>query len=143
MSTTPLQLIDDSHLLTEAAHMASTLQIKGGAIDHQMAKSLSGGNQQKVVIAKWLLSQPTIFIMDEPTRGVDVGAKFEIYTIINDIAAQNGSILFISSELEELMGMCDRILVMSQGEIVGEFAQAEFDKEQILRAAFREWSGAA
>lgn len=142
MAATPLQLINDSHLLTESNQMASTLQIKAGAIDHQMAKSLSGGNQQKVVIAKWLLSQPTIFIMDEPTRGVDVGAKFEIYTIINDIAAQNGSILFISSELEELMGMCDRILVMSQGEIMGEFAQGEFDKEQILRAAFREWNEA-
>ena len=141
MATTALQLINDSHLLTQANQMASTLQIKGGSIDRLMAKSLSGGNQQKVVIAKWLLSQPTIFIMDEPTRGVDVGAKFEIYTIINSIAAQNGSILFISSELEELMGMCDRILVMSQGEIVGEFVQGAFDKEQILRAAFREWNG--
>jgi ribose transport system ATP-binding protein len=143
MATTPLQLINDSHLLTEATQMASTLQIKAGAIDHQMAKSLSGGNQQKVVLAKWLLSKPTIYLMDEPTRGVDVGAKFEIYTIINNIAAQNGSILFISSEVEELMGMCDRILVMSQGEIVGEFVQGAFDKEQILRAAFREWNGAA
>jgi ribose transport system ATP-binding protein len=142
MATTPLQLINDSDLLTEANQMASTLQIKAGAIDHQMAKSLSGGNQQKVVLAKWLLSKPTIYLMDEPTRGVDVGAKFEIYTIINDIAARNGSILFISSELEELMGMCDRILVMSQGEIVGEFVQGVFDKEQILRAAFREWNGA-
>jgi ribose transport system ATP-binding protein len=136
---TPLQLLDDARLLSAASQMATTLQIKGGAIDQLMAKSLSGGNQQKIVIAKWLLSQPTVFIMDEPTRGVDVGAKFEIYTIMNTIAAQQGSILFISSELEELVAMCDRVLVMSQGEIVGEFARDVFDKEQILRTAFREW----
>ncbi len=72
------------------------------------------------------------------TRGIDVGAKYEIYTIINELAAQGSSILFISSELEELMGLCDRILVMSQGEIVGKFGRSAFNKEQILRAAFRE-----
>jgi ribose transport system ATP-binding protein len=143
LANTPLQLIDDAHLLAEAQQMAAALQIKSGAIDRLTAKSLSGGNQQKVVIAKWLLSRPLIFIMDEPTRGVDVGAKFEIYTIINTIAAQRSSILFISSELEELVAMCDRILVMSQGEIVGEFARVAFDKEQILRSAFREQDGAA
>jgi ribose transport system ATP-binding protein len=76
--------------------------------------------------------------MDEPTRGIDVGAKYEIYTIINDLASQGSGILFISSELEELMGMCDRIAVMSRGEIVGKFERASFDKEQILRVAFRE-----
>jgi ribose transport system ATP-binding protein len=140
LAITPLQLLDDARLFAAAHQMATTLQIKGGAIDRHMAKSLSGGNQQKVVIAKWLLSQPTLFIMDEPTRGVDVGAKFEIYTIMNAIADRQGSILFISSELEELVAMCDRILVMSQGEIVGEFARDAFDKEQILRTAFREWA---
>jgi ribose transport system ATP-binding protein len=138
LATTPLQLIDDEHLLAETQQIAIDLQLKSGAIDRLTAKSLSGGNQQKVVIAKWLLSSPAIFIMDEPTRGVDVGAKFEIYSIMNDIAVQHGSVLFISSELEELVAMCDRILVMSQGEIVGEFAREAFDKEQILRAAFRE-----
>ena len=107
----------------------------------QPAKSLSGGNQQKVVVAKWLMSRPAIFIMDEPTRGVDVGAKYEIYTIINDLAAQGSGVLFISSELEELMGMCDRILVMSRGEIHGEFTREEFDEEQILRAAFERRTG--
>lgn len=135
---TPLQLVNDERLLAAASQMALALQIKSGAIDRFMAKSLSGGNQQKVVIAKWLMSGPSVFIMDEPTRGIDVGAKFEIYTLMNEIAAQKGSILFISSELEELMAMCDRILVMSQGEIVGEFGRARFDKEQILRSAFRE-----
>jgi ribose transport system ATP-binding protein len=135
---TPLQVIDESRLLAAANRMASTLQIKGGAIDRLMAKSLSGGNQQKVVIAKWLMSRPSIFIMDEPTRGIDVGAKFEIYSIINKLAAEKASVLFISSELEELMGMSDRILVMSRGEIVAEFGRDMFDKDRILRAAFRE-----
>jgi ribose transport system ATP-binding protein len=137
-AATPLQVVDESRLLATANQMVVALQIKAGEIDQHMAKSLSGGNQQKVVIAKWLMSNPSIFILDEPTRGVDVGAKHEIYTIMNDLAAQGGSILFISSELEELMAMCDRILVMSQGEIVGEYERAAFDKEQILRSAFRE-----
>jgi ribose transport system ATP-binding protein len=79
-----------------------------------------------------------VLIIDEPTRGVDVGAKYEIYSIINDLAAQGTGVLFISSELEELLGVCDRILVMSNGEIQATFARAEFDKERILRAAFRE-----
>jgi ribose transport system ATP-binding protein len=99
---------------------------------------LSGGNQQKVVIAKWLLSEPTVFIMDEPTRGIDVGAKYEIYSIIDQLAAHGSGVLFISSELEELIGMCDRILVMSRGEILGEFSRDQFDAEAILQTAFRE-----
>ena len=81
--------------------------------------------------------------MDEPTRGIDVAAKFEIYSIIDRLAADGGGILFISSELEELMAMCDRLLVMSRGEIVGAFERGEFDRERILRAAFREQGAAA
>jgi ribose transport system ATP-binding protein len=137
-ATTPLQLIADERLLVTANRMTTALRVRSGAIDRTTVKSLSGGNQQKVVIARWLMSNPSIFIMDEPTRGVDVGAKYEIYSIINDLAAQGEGILFISSELEELMGMCDRILVMSQGEFIAEFDRSEFDKERILRAAFRE-----
>jgi ABC-type sugar transport system ATPase subunit len=136
-----VQIVNQPRLLESANRVASILQIKSGDIERQAAKSLSGGNQQKVVIAKWLLSRPDIFIMDEPTRGIDVGAKYEIYTIINDLAAQGSSVLFISSELDELMGMCDRILVMNQGEICGEFTRDAFDQEQILRAAFREGNG--
>jgi ABC-type sugar transport system ATPase subunit len=135
---TPLRIINKSDLHKKTQQFVSSLQIKAGNIRQQPAKSLSGGNQQKVVIAKWLMSAPSIFIMDEPTRGIDVGAKYEIYTIINDLASQGSGILFISSELEELMGMCDRIAVMSRGEIVGKFERASFDKEQILRVAFRE-----
>jgi ribose transport system ATP-binding protein len=84
------------------------------------------------------MSEPSIFIMDEPTRGIDVAAKYVIYSIIDGLAADGGGVLFISSEIEELLAMCDRILVMSKGEIVGSFARDGFDKEQILRAAFRE-----
>lgn len=132
------QFVKHDTLLTAAHEIARTLQIKSGSIERHPAKSLSGGNQQKVVIAKWLMTRPAIFIMDEPTRGIDVGAKYEIYTLINELAAQGTGVLFISSELEELMGMCDRILVMSRGEIRGEFKREEFDEERILRAAFRE-----
>jgi ribose transport system ATP-binding protein len=138
MTSTPLQILDDAAIAEAALSAATALQLKSGDINVQAAKSLSGGNQQKVVIAKWLLSNPQVFIMDEPTRGVDVGAKYEIYTIIDQLAATGSGVCFISSEIEELMGMCDRILVMSQGEIVGEFARDEFDEEHILRAAFRE-----
>lgn len=135
---TPIQMIDRGELLGNAQQMAGTLQLKSGNIAQQSAKSLSGGNQQKVVIAKWLLSRPSIFIMDEPTRGIDVGAKYEIYSIINQLAANGSGVLIISSELEELVGVCDRILVMSRGEIYGEFNREQFEDERILRAAFRE-----
>jgi ribose transport system ATP-binding protein len=107
------------------------------------AKNLSGGNQQKVVLAKWLLCNPSVFIVDEPTRGIDVGAKFEIYSIIDRLATDKGGVFFISSELEELLAICDRILVMSKGEIVGRFARAGFDRERILAAAFGEARDAA
>ena len=86
-----------------------------------LVKNLSGGNQQKVVIGKWLLRGPRLFILDEPTRGIDVGAKYEVYKIINRLAADGAGVLMISSEIEELIGMCDRILVMGHGEIRGEF----------------------
>ncbi len=137
-SHTPAQVIDQKGLLESAQHMGGVLQLKSGAINEQPAKSLSGGNQQKVVIAKWLMSEPSVFIMDEPTRGVDVGAKYEIYSIIDQLAASGQGVLFISSELEELMAMCDRIVVMSRGEIVGEFARESFAETAILHAAFRE-----
>ena len=135
---TLLDVVNQGAMLDSARHMASVLQLKSGDIADQPAKALSGGNQQKVVIAKWLLSRPSIFIMDEPTRGIDVGAKFEIYSIIDRLAAEGSSVLIISSELEELIGMCDRILVMSRGELYGEFIRDQFQEERVLRAAFRE-----
>jgi ABC-type sugar transport system ATPase subunit len=122
----------------EIGGVVDSLKIKAGDVSRQAVKTLSGGNQQKAVIGKWLLSKPHVLIVDEPTRGVDVGAKYEIYTIIAQLAAEGAGVLFISSELDELMGVCDRILVMSNGEVQAIFDQAEFDKERILRAAFRE-----
>lgn len=114
------------------------LSIKVNDAFRNEAKGLSGGNQQKVVLGKWLMTEPSILIIDEPTRGVDVGAKYEIYEIIDQIAARGTAVLFISSEIEELEGMCDRIIVMGQGEVLGAFDRADFDKESILRTAFRE-----
>ncbi len=131
------RIIDRRAALKAARQMAESLQIKSGSIDRHRAKHLSGGNQQKVVIAKWLLTDPGILILDEPTRGIDVGAKYELYSIINDLASRGTAILYISSELEELTGMCDRILVMSNGEIQAQFRHSEFDQESVLQAAFR------
>jgi ribose transport system ATP-binding protein len=132
-----MRFVDRPRLSTAVASVADCMRIKTASLDEQLAKNLSGGNQQKAVIAKWLLAKPAVFIMDEPTRGIDVGAKYEIYGIINDLAAEGTAVLFISSELEELMGGCDAILVMSKGEIQGCFPRSEFDQEKILHAAFK------
>jgi ribose transport system ATP-binding protein len=134
----PLSLVNARRLAAETGRLRDELAIKAGDIARQPVRALSGGNQQKVVIGKWLMTDPRLFILDEPTRGVDVGAKFEIYALADRLAAAGNGILFISSELDELLGMCDRIAVMSRGEIVGEVARPEFDRERILRLAFRE-----
>ena len=97
--------------------------------------SLSGGNQQKVVIGRWLLTKPDILMLDEPTRGIDVGAKFEIYQLINDLAVQGKSIIMISSEMPELLGVSDRILVMSNGRVAGIVNTRETSQEEILQLA--------
>ena len=110
------------------------------APDSAPVRTLSGGNQQKVVLGKWLLAQPQVLILDEPTRGIDVGAKFEIYQLIVQRAEAGAGVLLISSELEELIGLCDRILVMRRGELVDELRRAEFERERILRAALHERS---
>ena len=98
----------------------------------QNVGNLSGGNQQKVLLAKWMYADPDILILDEPTRGIDVGAKYEIYCIINDLVAAGKSVIMISSELPEILGMCDRIYVLNEGRIVGEFTQAEASQEKIM-----------
>ena len=123
------------------ARIVESMRIKSGPVARTLARNLSGGNQQKVVIGKWLMSRPAILIMDEPTRGIDVGAKYEVYGIVNDLTARGAGILLISSELEELMGLCDRILVMSKGEITGDFDRARFAQESILHAAFEGHQG--
>ncbi len=98
----------------------------------QKVVNLSGGNQQKVVLSKWLFTEPQLLILDEPTRGIDVGAKFEIYTIMKELAEQGRGVLMISSEMPELLGMCDRIYVMNEGRIVGELTRDEASQEKIM-----------
>ncbi|KAA2315030.1 sugar ABC transporter ATP-binding protein [Pseudooceanicola sediminis] len=98
----------------------------------QKVMNLSGGNQQKVVLSKWLFAGPEVLILDEPTRGIDVGAKFEIYGIINDLSAQGKGVVMISSEMPELLGMCDRIYVMNEGALVGELTAEEASQERIM-----------
>ena len=98
----------------------------------QLIGNLSGGNQQKVLIGKWLAAHPKILILDEPTRGIDVGAKAEIYQIMNSLAEQGVSIIMISSEMPELIGMADRIYVMYEGEITGEVDRKDFTQEKIM-----------
>ena len=100
--------------------------------------SLSGGNQQKVVLAKWLLNDPDILFLDEPTRGIDVGAKFEVYTLIDSLAARGVAILLVSSELPEILALSDRILVMKAGRIVAELDHGEASEERILSLCAQE-----
>ncbi|MDR1744921.1 MAG: sugar ABC transporter ATP-binding protein [Planctomycetota bacterium] len=134
-------LINRKKVTAESARIAKELRIKCASIDGQSVKSLSGGNQQKVVIGKWLVKRPKALIMDEPTRGIDVGAKYEVYSIIDSLAAGGSGVLIVSSELAELIGVCDRIIAMSRGEIVQTFARGQFAEEAIMRAAFRVQDG--
>jgi len=117
--------------------MRRSVKLTKTADNRQPVRTLSGGNQQKVVLAKWLLNQPKVLILDEPTRGIDVGAKYEIYGLIDQLAASGAAVLVISSEIDELLGICDSMLVMSQGEIKDRLTREEFDPKRIMRAALR------
>jgi ribose transport system ATP-binding protein len=134
----PVGWLDAGRLRGDVAAMRQGVRLTATARDEQPVKTLSGGNQQKVVLAKWLMNRPRVLLLDEPTRGIDVGAKFEIYSLIRSLAAARAGILVISSEIEELIGICDRILVMRQGEIRDVIPCAEFDRERILRSALIE-----
>nr|WP_296267696.1 sugar ABC transporter ATP-binding protein [uncultured Merdimonas sp.] len=112
----------------------NTLRIKTPSVN-QLVGNLSGGNQQKVAVAKWLASESKVLILDEPTRGIDVGAKQEIYELINQLTQEGLGILMISSEMEEIMGMSDRMLVMAEGKVVGELSKQEFSQDKIMRYA--------
>jgi len=114
--------------------MFNKMKVKTPTIDTPIA-SLSGGNQQKVVLAKWMIGNPDILILDEPTRGIDVGAKFEIYKLMLNLAKDGKAVIMVSSELPELIGMCDRIYVMSKGAITGEIARKDFSQELIMKYA--------
>jgi ribose transport system ATP-binding protein len=118
------------------------LRIRCDSIDQPVAQ-LSGGNQQKVVIAKWLYREPEILIFDEPTRGVDVGAKFEIYRMLGELAEQGKALIIVSSELEELMAVCDRIDVMSAGRLVSTFDRGAWGRDEIMDAAFSRHAAAS
>jgi rhamnose transport system ATP-binding protein len=117
-----------------AGEFTRRLQVKAATLD-QPVRALSGGNQQKVVLAKWLATNPRVLILDEPTRGIDIGTKAEVHRIISGLAAEGIAILLISSELPEVLAMADRILVMHEGRLTGEFARDEADQESIMRAA--------
>lgn len=133
-----LEEISDHGVVNEPKEMTVTsgyrdkLNIKSSSI-RQLAVNLSGGNQQKVVLSKWLFAGPEILILDEPTRGIDVGAKYEIYTIINRLASEGKGIILISSELPEILGICDRVYVMREGRIVGEVQASEASQEIIMK----------
>ncbi|MDY7547477.1 sugar ABC transporter ATP-binding protein [Glaciimonas sp. CA11.2] len=126
-------VIDEGQEYKVAADYRNKLRIRCASV-FQKVLNLSGGNQQKVVLSKWLFSNPDVLILDEPTRGIDVGAKYEIYNIISQLAAEGKCIIMISSEMPELLGMCDRTYVMNEGNFVGEFLAAEASQEKIMRA---------
>ena len=126
-------VIDDGREFKVASDYRQKLRIRCSSVFQQVV-NLSGGNQQKVVLAKWLFANPEVLILDEPTRGIDVGAKFEIYTLMVELAAAGKCVVMISSEMPELLGMCDRIYVMNEGRFVGEFTGAEASQEKIMRS---------
>lgn len=119
---------------TDSAQMIKRLRIKTPN-ERQIVQFLSGGNQQKVVLGKWLAMQPAILLLDEPTRGIDVGAKQEIYSLMDELAAAGVAILFVSSELEEILGMSDRTIVMHEGRIAGELAKTDLSEESVMQLA--------
>ncbi|MFZ2102720.1 MAG: multiple monosaccharide ABC transporter ATP-binding protein [Oricola sp.] len=131
-------VIDDHKELAVANKYRRDLRIRSSGV-YQQTVNLSGGNQQKVVLAKWLFSGPEVLILDEPTRGIDVGAKYEIYGIINTLAEQGKAVIVISSELPELLGICDRIYVMNEGAFVAEMPAKEASQEKIMRAIMKSW----
>ncbi|GAE34772.1 L-arabinose transport ATP-binding protein AraG [Halalkalibacter akibai JCM 9157] len=126
------QVVNENEEFVVAEDYRKKMNIKTPSVT-QIVGNLSGGNQQKVVLSKWMFSEPDLLILDEPTRGIDVGAKFEIYTIMNQLADQGKGILVISSELPEIIGMCDRIYVMNEGEITGEVEKSEATQETLMK----------
>src|SRR5690606_23117839 len=126
--------IDTDAELKASMQQAKSLTIKTPSLE-ALVETLSGGNQQKVVISKWLLSNPAVLILDDPTRGIDVGAKYEIYKLMNELAENGVAIIMVSSELEEVLGMSDRIMVMSRGRSAGILPVKDANVEQIMSLA--------
>ena len=126
--------INDRQVSKESNKLVNELRIKTPSLS-QKVKNISGGNQQKIVIAKWLSSGCKIFLFDEPTRGIDVGAKIEVYKLMNELVRQGGAILMISSEMPEIVNMCDRVYVMNSGRIAGELSKKKINQKSILKLA--------
>ena len=133
-------ILDKDLETNRACEYQEKLGIKAPTVE-QLVGNLSGGNQQKVLVGKWMFAQPDVMLMDEPTRGVDVGAKYEIYQIINDLVSQGKSILMISSELPEILGMCDRIYVMNEGRLIAELSAGEASQEAIMSTIMQDSKG--
>ena len=125
-------LVDENLEIRVAEEFRKKMNIKSPSI-LQKTGNLSGGNQQKVVLSKWIYTEPDVLILDEPTRGIDVGAKYEIYTIINKLVDEGKSVIIISSELPEILGMSDRVYVMNEGRIVGELDKRQASQESIMK----------
>ncbi len=135
------KVLDKDLEIQVANEYREKLHTKCASIE-QPVGNLSGGNQQKVLLAKWMFADPEVLILDEPTRGIDVGAKYEIYCIINQLVAEGKSVVMISSELPEVLGMCDRIYVMNEGRIVGELSREEASQESIMSCSLQSSKGA-
>jgi putative multiple sugar transport system ATP-binding protein len=131
-------VVNDIAEIGVATKYRKDLGIRSSGI-YQTTLNLSGGNQQKVVLSKWLFSGPEVLILDEPTRGIDVGAKYEIYGIINRLAEEGKAVIVISSEMPELLGISDRIYVMNEGRFVAEMPAQEASQEKIMRAIMKSW----
>lgn len=127
-------LLDQNLELKKSEELAERVNLRAHSLE-AFVSQLSGGNQQKVVLSKWLLTAPKVLILDEPTRGIDVGAKFEIYKIMIELAKRGVSIIMVSSELPEVLGMSDRVIVMSNGQITGELSRSEATQEQVMKFA--------
>ena len=127
-------MLNDTKRREVSEHSVARLQVKTPSVKQAMM-NLSGGNQQKVLLARWLLTDPDVLLLDEPTRGIDVGAEFEIYTIICELAKQGKGIIMISSEMPELLGMSDRIMVMCEGRLTGIVDGKAATEEEIMRLA--------
>ena len=126
-------VVNSNDEIVAAEEYKKKINVKANSIN-QTVGSLSGGNQQKVVLAKWMLTQPDVLILDEPTRGIDVGAKYEIYCVINDLAKAGKAVIIISYEMPEIIGICDRVYVINEGEIAGELKKDVISQEKIMQS---------
>jgi ribose transport system ATP-binding protein len=133
--------VDEARERSLARSTAGRVRLRCHSLE-QPTRELSGGNQQKVLMGRWLFREPQVLLLDEPTRGVDVAAKFVIYHLIDDLAGQGKGVLVVSSELDELMLLCDRIAVISAGRLVRVFSRGEWTRENLLAAALEGYSGA-